>query len=168
MDDAFSQARKDAALWAKSTKEADDALRDVCGDVWKNAPKAERDAIYGYTSSYSKINEPLRGIEYGTNTFKGVGNIDFNTIGTNYGGHKRGQVRKQINAMTDIIENPPMILIYGCSVVVITGAWITSLKYLCQIYRTQHRQNWNGCCWVKPLLITDFQLRRFQRKGLFT
>ena len=104
VDDAFSQARKDAALWAKSTKEADDALRDVCGDVWKNAPKAERDAIYGYTSSYSKINEPLRGIEYGTNTFKGVGNIDFDTIGTNYGGHKRGQVRKQINAMTDIIE----------------------------------------------------------------
>lgn len=104
VDDAFSQARKDAALWAKSTKEADDALRDVCGDVWKNAPKAEKDAIYGYTSSYSKINEPLRGIEYGTNTFKGVGNIDFDTIGTNYGGHKRGQVRKQINAMTDIIE----------------------------------------------------------------
>jgi SPP1 gp7 family putative phage head morphogenesis protein len=104
VDDAFSQARKDAAIWAKSTKEADDVLRDVSGQVWQAAPKVEKDAIYEYTSSYSKFNEPLRGIEYGTNAVKGVGNIDFDTIGTNYGGYKPGQVRKQINAMTDIIE----------------------------------------------------------------
>lgn len=103
-DDAFSQARKDAAMWAKSTKEADDLLRDKCGEVWKAAPKVEKDAIYEYTSSYSKFNEPLRGIEYGTNAVKGVGKIDFDTIGTSYGGYKPGQVRKQINAMTDIIE----------------------------------------------------------------
>lgn len=104
VDDAYTQARKDAAMWAKSTKEADDRLRQVCGDVWKAAPKVEQDAIYEYTSSYSKFNEPLRGIEYGTNAVKGVGNIDFDTIGTNYGGYRRGQVRKEINAMTDIIE----------------------------------------------------------------
>lgn len=104
IDDAFSQARKDAAMWAKSTKEADDVLRDVSGQVWQAAPKVEKDAIYEYTSSYSKFNEPLRGIEYGTNAVKGVGNIDFDTIGTSYGGYKPGQVRKQINAMTDIIE----------------------------------------------------------------
>lgn len=103
-DDAFSQARKDAAIWAKSTKEADDVLRDVSGQVWQAASKVEKDAIYEYTSSYSKFNEPLRGIEYGTNAVKGVGNIDFDTIGTSYGGYKPGQVRKQINAMTDIIE----------------------------------------------------------------
>lgn len=104
VDEAYTQARKDAALWAKDTKEADAALRDVCGDVWKNAPQAERAAIYEYTSSYSKFNEPLRGIEYGTNAVKGVGNVDFDKIGTNYGGYKPGQVRKRINAMTDIIE----------------------------------------------------------------
>ena len=105
VDDAFTQARKDAALWAKSTSEADSMLRDKCGEVWRNAIKPEKDAIYEYTSSYSKFNEPLRGIEYGTNAVKGVGNIDFDTIGTTgYGGYKRGQVRKQINAMTDIIE----------------------------------------------------------------
>lgn len=104
VDDTFSQERKDAALWAKDTKEADAALRDVCGDVWKNAPQTERAAIYEYTSSYSKFNEPLRGIEYGTNAVKGVGNVDFDKIGTSYGGYKPGQVRKQINAMTDIIE----------------------------------------------------------------
>lgn len=103
-DEAYTQARKDAAVWAKSTKEADDVLRDVSGQVWKAAPKVEKDAIYEYTSSYSKFNEPLRGIEYGTNAVKGVGNIDFDTIGTSYGGYKPGQVRKQINAMTNIIE----------------------------------------------------------------
>lgn len=32
-DDAFTQARKDAAMWAKSTKEADALLRDKCGEV---------------------------------------------------------------------------------------------------------------------------------------
>lgn len=103
-DNAFSQERKDAAIWAKTTKEADDVLRDKCGEVWQAASKAEKDAIYEYTSGYSKFNEPLRGIEYGTNVVKGVGNIDFDAIGTNYGGYKRGEVRKQINAMTDIIE----------------------------------------------------------------
>ena len=103
-DEAYTQARKDAAVWAKSTKEADDVLRDVSGQVWKAAPKVEKDAIYEYTSSYSKFNEPLRGIEYGTNAVKGVGNIDFDTIGTSYGGYKPGQVRKQINTNTDNIE----------------------------------------------------------------
>lgn len=104
VDDAYTQTRKDAALWAKSTKEADDALRDKCGEVWRNSPPIQKNAIYEYTSSYSKFNEPLRGIEYGTNAVKGVGNLDFDTIGMNYGGFKRGEVRKQINAMTDIIE----------------------------------------------------------------
>ena len=34
VDDAFSQERKGAAIWAKTTKEADDVLRDTCGEVW--------------------------------------------------------------------------------------------------------------------------------------
>lgn len=104
VDDPFTQERKDAALWAKSTKEADDALRDRCGEVWRNASKAEKDAIYEYTSSYSKFNEPLRGIEYGTNKYLGVGNVDFDKIGTSYGGYKPGEVRKMINDMTNIIS----------------------------------------------------------------
>ena len=103
-DDTFSPERKQAALWAKTVKQADNSLRAKSGEVWKAASKSEKDAIYGYTSSYSKFNEPLRGIEYGTNAFKGVGNIDFDKIGTNYGGYKPGEVRKQINAMTDIIS----------------------------------------------------------------
>lgn len=104
VEDAFSQERKNAALWAKTTKEADGALRDTCGEVWRTSPPIQKKAIYEYTSSYSKFNEPLRGIEYGTNTVKGVGNIDLDSIGVSYKGFKRGEVRKQINAMTDIIE----------------------------------------------------------------
>lgn len=61
IDDAFSQARKDAAMWAKSTKEADALLRDKCGEVWKAAKQAERRAIYDYTSGSGKFNRPLSG-----------------------------------------------------------------------------------------------------------
>lgn len=103
-DNVFSQERKDAALWAKSTKEADDRLRDKCGEVWRGANKDERHAVYDYTQSYHKFNEPLRGIEYGTNSYKGVGNVDFDQIGVTYSGFKPGQMRKEINDMTNIIE----------------------------------------------------------------
>lgn len=104
IDDAFSQDRKDAAIWAKTTKEADDVLRGTCGDVWCTSSTAQKNAIYDYTQSYHKFNEPLRGIEYGTNAFKGVGNVDLDQIGVSYSGFKPGQVRKEINDMTDIIS----------------------------------------------------------------
>lgn len=63
-DDAYSQKRKDAAMWAKDTKDADSQLRDTCGSVWRGASKAEKDAIFGYTQSYHNIQEPLRGLTY--------------------------------------------------------------------------------------------------------
>ena len=62
--DAYSQARKDAAVWAKNTKDADNILRAKCGEVWRNATDKEKNAIFGYTSSYHNINEPLRGLTY--------------------------------------------------------------------------------------------------------
>ena len=104
IDDAFSQARKDAAMWAKSTKEADALLRDKCGEVWRTSPPIQKNAIYDYTQSYHKFNEPLRGIEYGSEKFLGVGNVDLDQIGVKYSGWKPGAMRKEINAMTDIIE----------------------------------------------------------------
>ena len=104
VDDAFSQARKDAAMWAKSTKEADALLRDRCGEVWRTSPPIQKNAIYDYTQSYHKFNEPLRGIEYGSEKFLGVGNVDLDQIGVSYSGWKPGAMRKEINAMTDIIE----------------------------------------------------------------
>lgn len=104
VDDAFSQQRKDAAIWAKTTKEADDVLRDTCGEVWRTSPPIQKNAIYDYTQSYHKFNEPLRGIEYGSEKFLGVGNVDLDQIGVSYQGWKPGQMRKEINAMTDIIS----------------------------------------------------------------
>lgn len=104
VNDAFSQERKDAAVWAKTTKEADDVLRDTCGEVWRTSPPIQKNAIYDYTQSYHKFNEPLRGIEYGSEKFLGVGNVDLDQIGVSYQGWKPGQMRKEINAMTDIIS----------------------------------------------------------------
>lgn len=104
VDDAYSQARKDVAMWAKSTKEADALLRDRCGEVWRSSPPIQKNAIYDYTQSYHKFNEPLRGIEYGSEKFLGVGNVDLDQIGVSYSGWKPGAMRKEINAMTDIIE----------------------------------------------------------------
>lgn len=95
-DDAYSQERKDDALWAQSPREADESLRSVCGEVWQNASNAEKDAIYDYTGSYHKFNEPLRGIEYGTNAYLGVGNTDLDA--------GRAHNGAQLNAMTDIIN----------------------------------------------------------------
>lgn len=104
IDDAYTQARKDAAMWAKNTKEADALLRDKCGEVWRTSPPIQKNAIYDYTQSYHKFNEPLRGIEYGSEKFLGVGNVDLDQIGVKYSGWKPGAMRKEINAMTDIIE----------------------------------------------------------------
>ena len=103
---AFSQERKDAAIWAKSTKEADALLRDKCGEIWRTStsPPIQKNAIFDYTQSYHKFNEPLRGIEYGTEKFLGVGNVDLDQIGVKYAGWKPGAMRKEIEAMTDIIE----------------------------------------------------------------
>lgn len=63
-EDDFTKERKDNALWAKKTKEADDVLRERCGEVWKKSTIEERNAIYSYTYSYSSVNEPLRGLTY--------------------------------------------------------------------------------------------------------
>lgn len=106
--DAYSKARKDNAYWFTdkngSTRAADTVYRGKSGEVWRNAIKDEKSAIYEYTRSYNKFNEPLRGIEYGTNKYLGVGNVDLETIGMNYGGYERGEVKKLIDDMTSIIE----------------------------------------------------------------
>lgn len=62
--EAYTKERRDAAMWAKDTKEADDKLRAKCGEVWKSSSKEERDAIHGYTEEFHNINEPLRGLTY--------------------------------------------------------------------------------------------------------
>ncbi len=94
--DAYSQERKDKALWSTDKKYVDSIMRPHTGEVWNQATAAEKDAIVEYTTSYHKYNEPLRGIEYGTSVYKGVGNTDLNAGYANNG--------KRMNAMTDLID----------------------------------------------------------------
>ena len=94
--DAYSKERKDKALWSRDKGYVDGYMRDRTGEVWRGATGQERGAIYDYTESYSKFNEPLRGIEYGTSRYLGVGKTDLNA------GHKKNG--NQLNAMTDIID----------------------------------------------------------------
>ena len=107
-EDRFSEERKNNAYWFTnnngSVKGADGVLREKSGEVWRSASEAEKDAIYEYTRSYNKFNEPLRGIEYGTNKYLGVGNVDLETIGVQYAGFKPGQIKKQIDDITSIID----------------------------------------------------------------
>lgn len=59
-DNAYSQARKDSALWAQTEKEYDDVMREMTGEVWRNATEDQKYAAYDYTSDSSGYNSPLR------------------------------------------------------------------------------------------------------------
>ena len=106
-------AHQGKAGWQKTKLPAKSNAMDVhkqyvgeSSKVWTKATPEEKEAIREYTWSPSKFNEPLRGIEYGSSQFKGVGNIDMDTIGvsTGYGSLKTGEAKKMINKMTDIID----------------------------------------------------------------
>ena len=61
VDDPYSQERKDAAYWFKSTADADTVLRGVCGKLWKKATAQQKHAIWDYTAGSGKFNRPLTG-----------------------------------------------------------------------------------------------------------
>lgn len=107
-NDAFSQERKEAALWFTDknggAKGADAVLRDKTGKVWRAASEDEKDAAYLYTHTYNPFNEPLRGIEYGTSQFVGIGNVDMENIGVSYKGYKKGEMLRNIDNLTSIID----------------------------------------------------------------
>lgn len=110
--DAYTQTRKDNALWFTSRNggkpAADKVFRPVTSKAWSEASAEEKRWTYEYTSSYSKYNEPLRGIVYGQSKYVGVGKVDFDDIGVSYGGFQKGQVRKQIGNITDMINKSPL------------------------------------------------------------
>lgn len=101
----YTKAHLDNAVWCESMEESKKKFDAQALSVWANAKPEEREAIREYTSSYSKFNEPLRGIEYGTGKYKGVGSIDFENIGSNgYGNLKPGEARDLITNMTNYID----------------------------------------------------------------
>ena len=86
---AYSKARKDAALWAKDADTADDYFRPFAEADWKRWTQNEKEVAFNYTSGSSYINEPC----YKT------------YLSTKYG--INGEVRDSwtdINTLSDMIE----------------------------------------------------------------
>lgn len=57
--EAYSQARKKAALWARNMDEGDDYFRPFAEADWKRWTQNEKEVSFNYTSGSSYINEPL-------------------------------------------------------------------------------------------------------------
>jgi hypothetical protein len=80
--DAYSKARKDAAVWSDDKDYVDSKIRDKAGQVWRNAPQTERRAAYKYTSGSGSFNRPLRGYEGSWSNYKGPGKVDLDYEGS--------------------------------------------------------------------------------------
>lgn len=85
---AYTQNRRNSALWSKSPEDADAVLRPQSEQAWKLSTMGEKEAAYYYTSGSSYLNEPLRGIPY-------------------YGGKGRDYIT-DMNALTNYINRSPL------------------------------------------------------------
>lgn len=86
---AYSKARKDAALWARDADIGDDYFRPFAEADWKRWTQNEKEVGFNYTSGSSYINEPL---------YKSY-------LSTKYG--INGKIRdswKDINTLSSMIE----------------------------------------------------------------
>lgn len=79
-DDAYTQERKNNAVWCKSTAASTNKFKDKADEIYKNASEAEKQAAYRYTQGSGYINRPLRGYDktWYKKDFKGVGNVSLN------------------------------------------------------------------------------------------
>lgn len=103
---AYSEDRIKNALNSSDPAVFDKMARKPTYMVWKKLSQQQQEAVIDYTGGYSKYNEPLRGIEYGSNKYLGVGNIDLEMIGVHgYGSYKKGEVKAKIDSLTSAIEN---------------------------------------------------------------
>jgi hypothetical protein len=80
--DAYTKARKDAALWSSDRKRVDNKVRDKAGEVWRASSAEERAAAYKYTAGSGSFNRPLRGYQGSWSNFKGVGKVDLDYEGS--------------------------------------------------------------------------------------
>ena len=98
--DAYTQERKDDALWAKTAREADSILRPATETAWQDATGAEKNAAYKYTSGSGSFNRPLRGYDgmWNEGSYYGVGNVFLDAEGS-------GQ---DIIELTNLIDKTPL------------------------------------------------------------
>lgn len=93
-DTAYTQDRKDAALWSGRKQDVDKALRPKTSEVWKNATQAQKEGAWQYTAGSGGFNRPLRGYDGGWWNFKGVGKVDLDNEG----------YKHHIEALTEMIS----------------------------------------------------------------
>ncbi len=63
--EAYSQERKDNALWDKEGgRLADDALRPSAGRQWREAKEQQQTDVFEYTANSNNVNYPLQGRQY--------------------------------------------------------------------------------------------------------
>lgn len=94
MQEAYTQDRKDKAVWAKSSREADKKFRQATKDVWKDATADEKYAAWDYTAGSGKFNRPLRGYQGSWHNNVGVGNVPLDYEGG----------EKEIHTLTGLLE----------------------------------------------------------------
>ena len=76
--DAYSQARKDAAIWCKSSTESHKLFDAESNAFWNNVmTQEEHVGCKAYTGGSGHMNRPLRGYDggWGWSHYKGVGNV---------------------------------------------------------------------------------------------
>jgi hypothetical protein len=80
---AYTQQRKDGAVWAKSKQKGDKAFRETTEKAWAQMSSGEKEAAFSYTSGSGKFNRPLSGYEGGWSVanYEGVGKVDLNYEG---------------------------------------------------------------------------------------
>ena len=79
--DAYSQARKDAAIWCKSSAESHNLFDAESNAFWNNVmTQKQRNGCKAYTGGSGHMNRPLRGYDrdWGWSNYKGVGNVPLN------------------------------------------------------------------------------------------
>ena len=78
--DAYSQARKDAAIWCKSSSESHTLFDADSNAFWNSMTAEEKAGCKGYTGGSGHMNRPLRGYDrcWGWSNYKGVGNVPLN------------------------------------------------------------------------------------------
>ncbi len=76
--DAYTQERKDKAVWCKSINESKQKLLKVADKVYATSSVSEKESVYQYTRGSGHINRPLRGYDKSWQTFKGIGNVPLN------------------------------------------------------------------------------------------
>lgn len=96
-DAAYTQERKDAALWSGNKNDVDEALRPKTSKVWRDATKKQKEGAWQYTAGSGGFNRPLRGYDGSWDNFKGVGKVDLDNEGYK---HHIEALTEMINAST--------------------------------------------------------------------